>query len=94
MQVKGKKEPIHVYEPLCVSDEADETLLRHVEQYRLARENYLARRWQEAHSQLSELAADAPRFRKLCDVYLERIHQYRLEPPPEDWRGIWQHTSK
>lgn len=94
MQVKGKKEPIHVYEPLCVSDEADETLLRHVEQYRLARENYLARRWQEAHSQLSELAADAPRFRKLCDVYLERIHQYRLEPPPEDWHGIWQHTSK
>ncbi len=94
MQVKGKKEPIRVYEPLALAEEADEALLRELEQYRLAREAYLARQWQEAHTLFAALAAEAPGFRKLCTIYLERIQQYRHEQLPPDWCGVWQHTEK
>ncbi|HSC75592.1 MAG TPA: adenylate/guanylate cyclase domain-containing protein [Pseudomonadales bacterium] len=94
MQVKGKKEPIRVYEPLALRDEADEILMRHVYQYQLARASYLARRWEEAHSLFSALAAEAQRFRKLCDIYKERIKNYRTEQLPDDWCGVWQHTDK
>lgn len=94
MQVKGKKEPIRVYEPLALAEEADEALLRELEQYRLAREAYLARQWQEAHTLFAALAAEAPGFRKLCTIYLERIQHYRHEQLPPDWCGVWQHTEK
>jgi adenylate cyclase len=94
MQVKGKKEPIHVYEPLALSDEADEILMRHVQQYQLAREAYLAKHWEEAYSLFSALEAEATDFRKLCAIYKERIKNYRVEQLPDDWCGVWQHTEK
>lgn len=94
MQVKGKKEPIRVYEPLALSDEADEVLVRHVQQYHLAREAYLARHWEEAHSLFAGLSSTAEDFRKLCEIYKERIKLYRTQQLPDDWCGIWQHTDK
>ncbi len=94
MQVKGKLEPIRVYEPLALNDAADETLLRHVQQYGLAREAYLARRWEEAYSLFTGLAAAAGDFRKLCEIYRTRIQMYRTEELPDDWCGVWQHTEK
>lgn len=94
MQVKGKKEPIRVYEPLALRDEADEILMRHVQRYQLAREAYLGRHWEEAHSLFSAVAAEAVSFRKLCEIYKERIKNYRLEKLPDDWCGVWQHTEK
>lgn len=94
MVVKGKKEPIRVYEPLTLPEEADESLLRHLQQYRLAREAYLARQWEEAHSLFSGLAAEAADFRKLCEIYLERIRDCSLEQLPDEWCGVWYHTEK
>jgi adenylate cyclase len=94
MQVKGKLEPIRVYEPLALPDAANESLLRHVQQYGLAREAYLARRWEEAYSLFAGLAAVAEDFGKLCEIYRARIQVYRLEKLPDDWCGVWQHTEK
>lgn len=94
MQVKGKLEPIRVYEPLALPDAANESLLRHVQQYGLAREAYLARRWEEAYSLFAGLAAAAEDFKKLCEIYRARIQVYRVEKLPDDWCGVWQHTEK
>ena len=94
MQVKGKQEPIRVYEPLALRDAATEALLRHVQQYSLARAAYLLRHWEEAYSLFTALAAEAEGFRKLCGIYRERIQMYRVESLPDDWCGVWQHTEK
>ncbi|HQQ62210.1 MAG TPA: adenylate/guanylate cyclase domain-containing protein [Pseudomonadales bacterium] len=94
MIVKGKKEPIHVYEPLALVGEANEVLLRHVKAYTLARDAYLDRQWDVAQQGFSGLAAEAPDFSKLCAIYLGRIEQYRKEKLPDTWCGIWQHTEK
>jgi adenylate cyclase len=94
MQVKGKKEPIRVYEPLAMRDEADENLLRHVRQYELARQAFLGRHWEEAYSLFSALTAEDASAEKLCSIYLKRISTYRTETLPDDWCGVWQHTEK
>ena len=94
MQVKGKKEPIRVYEPLALTAEADKDLLRHVQQYAQAREAYLARRWTEAREQFIALLQEAEGFRTLCGIYLQRIVRYEKETLPDDWCGIWQHDNK
>lgn len=94
MVVKGKKEPIHVYEPLALAGEANTALLQHVNDYTAARAAYLDRQWDVAEKAFSVLMATAPDFRKLCGIYLERIEQYRKEKLPDTWCGIWQHTEK
>lgn len=94
MQVKGKQEPIRVYEPLLLREAANETLLRHVQQYELARDAYLARRWEAADNLFAQLATEAEDFSKLCEIYRARIQQYKTALLPDDWCGVWQHTEK
>jgi len=94
MQVKGKKEPIRVYEPLALKDEAEETLRGELAQYHLARQAYLARSWEEAEKRFSLLAEESSDFRKLCKIYLDRLNLYRKEKLPDDWCGVWQHNEK
>jgi adenylate cyclase len=94
MIVKGKKEPIHVYEPLALVSEANEALLRHVKAYTALREAYLARQWDVAEQGFTALGAEAPDFSNLCKLYLARIEQCRKEKLPDTWCGIWQHTEK
>ncbi|MEZ5435138.1 MAG: adenylate/guanylate cyclase domain-containing protein [Pseudomonadales bacterium] len=94
MQVKGKKEPIRVYEPLVLRTEASAELLQQVEQYGTARAAYLARQWDEAQQRYTALAEQSEVFKKLCAIYLQRIARYRAELLPDDWCGVWQHDSK
>lgn len=94
MQVKGKKEPIYVYEPLAIKADASDELLRHVQQYSVARAAYLAKDWQQAQQLFSQLKEEAKDFRALCKIYLQRIAQYQTEGVAEDWCGVWQHTEK
>lgn len=92
--VKGKKEPIRVYEPLETRDAATDAMMRAVDDYHIARKAYLARHWEEAQSLFSSLAARDPGSAKLCKIYIERITHYREEVLPEDWEGVWLHTEK
>ncbi len=92
--VKGKKEPIRVYEPIETRDVATDAMLRAVDDYQIAREAYLARRWQEAQSLFAHLAARDPGSAKLCKIYIDRITHYREEVLPDDWCGVWLHTEK
>lgn len=94
MQVKGKQEPIRVYEPLALRDEASEHLLQQVEQYRLARTAYLTRQWDAAQQWFTQLVADGGQFKTLSEIYLQRIQHYRAVVLPDDWCGVWQHDSK
>ncbi len=32
--------------------------------------------------------------RKVYEVYLDRIDSYIIEPPSEDWDGVFTHTTK
>jgi adenylate cyclase len=93
IQVKGKQEPIRVYEPLALNGEASDALLGAVQQYSAARVAYLAREWEKAAEQLAALRA-VDGFGALCEIYLERIALYKTTALPDDWCGVWQHDSK
>ncbi|MCB1616535.1 MAG: adenylate/guanylate cyclase domain-containing protein, partial [Pseudomonadales bacterium] len=94
IQVKGKDEPIRVFEPVCFKKEADKILLDNIARYNQARKHFLDRHWQLARSIFVKLATDDPGIEKLCSVYLERIRIFEKEPPAEDWTGVWRHDSK
>jgi len=92
VRVKGKAEPVAIFEPLGVTAELPAELLREVERFEAALGDYHARRWDEAEIKLMELGRANPR--KLYQVYLDRVTHFRFNPPAADWDGVFTFTSK
>lgn len=92
--VKGKHEPITVYEPVCLASEASASRRERVERYNEAVGWYFARQWEPAEAALRELAAQDP-GRRLYRLFLERIAALRDDPAlAAQWTGVYEHTSK
>lgn len=93
VRVKGKDEPVIIFEPLGATDGQPQDLLARVERFHAALLDYRQQRWDAAESALKSLAEEEPQ-RKIYAVYLERIRHFREDPPDVDWDGVFTHTSK
>ncbi len=93
LRVKGQKEPVVVFELLARKGQLDERKRRVVEVYLEGLAAYKMRNFSTACARFSEAAAldpsDGP-----SRVYLERAGNYRQTPPPVDWDGVYEMTSK
>lgn len=91
VQVKGKEDPVMLYEPLGKVGEVDPETLFELESYQEALECYYEGLWEDAYRQfyiLSKLNPD----RELYRVYLKRTESQ--QPPTDNWDGVFRHTSK
>lgn len=93
VRVKGKTQPVAIFEPLGRADELTAAEREDLSRYHDALVRYRARDWQGAAEILQRLAKADP-DRLLYRIYLERIALYREEPPPADWDGVFTHASK
>jgi adenylate cyclase len=93
VQVKGKEEPIRIYEPLCAISEASPELLSLVNEYHEAYAKYLAQDWVTAARMFTVLQEKSPQT-YLYTLYRERIATLREQRLPPDWDGTFRHTSK
>ncbi len=93
VQVKGKEQPVRIYQPLCQLNEASEELVELVEKYHQAYEAYLSQDWNRAEKLFSNLKSRDPGT-MLYDIYLERIHKLREEDLEALWDGTFRHTEK
>ena len=91
--VKGKREPVCVYEPVCRIEDASESRQARVKAYNTALDHYYSREWDEAEKILRELHKGDP-DRVLYKMYLERIDHLRGADLPDDWMGVFEHHSK
>jgi adenylate cyclase len=91
VRVKGKKEPVRIYE-LLAEGTPPPGVEREATRFEEAFDAYHEKRFDEAEAILTELqAADA---HALYALYLDRIRTFRQTPPPEDWDGTYTFTSK
>jgi adenylate cyclase len=92
VRVKGKAEPIAIYEPIglegTISRSQSEEMKLWVQTLRL----YRSQDWDNAEVALLNLSRASPRH--LYEVYGERIAHYRKEPPGSDWDGVWKFETK
>ena len=92
VRVKGKREPVHIYELLALAPGTPE-LTAFVERFRWGLSAYTAQRWDEAMARFREadaLRGGDPTSRK----YIERCEAMRREPPGPEWDGVFQMKTK
>ncbi|HZN95030.1 MAG TPA: adenylate/guanylate cyclase domain-containing protein [Myxococcales bacterium] len=92
VRVKGKRKPVRIYElrgmgqPAAAEAEA-------IRAFEAAVDHFSERRWDEAEAGFRKVMEswtdDAPSRR-----YLEEIKEYRVQPPPPQWDGVYTPTTK
>lgn len=94
IRVQGKKRPVAVYESYAHRpDRETDPLRRAMDRSALGVRAFRARRWGDARKAFEATLELLPGDR-MTAVYLERIGRYEVAPPPEDWDGVWEMTSK
>ena len=93
VRVKGKQEPIAIYQPIGHKNDVDKSVASELTAYKQALRSFRAQYWDKAEMDFFNLNRSSP-DRKLYQIYLERIAIYRQEPPGEDWDGVFVHTEK
>ncbi len=91
--VKGKTEPVRVYEVLDYhTDESFPNLMEVVNHFKEGRDHYRKGAWDKAVKSFKECLKLHPED-KLSQIYIEWCGAYKKHPP-KDWKGIRVATSK
>jgi adenylate cyclase len=93
IRVKGKDEPVTIFEPLGFAGSIDRAQLDEIESWNQALGHIRARDWDQADRVLSALARTAPGC-ELYRIFMGRVAEYRRQPPAEDWDGVTAFASK
>ena len=93
IKVVGKDEPVRVYELLGRTGELDRSAIYLRDTFELGLSAYRQQNWDRARSHfetcLKLKSGDRP-----AKVYLQRIQEFRNNPPPANWDGVWNLTKK
>jgi adenylate cyclase len=87
--VKGKKEPVKIFElihPMILRSEDQVRDL--IGEFHLARDYYKQQKWDNAKNHLSKCLMIRPSDEP-SQLYLERIEEFQASPPGDDWNGIY-----
>jgi adenylate cyclase len=93
VRVKGKDEPVAIYEPLGLAGEVSAEVLAQLKTWQHALRLYRAQDWEQAELQFYNLSRQAPEC-KLYQLYLARVAHWQKEPPGADWDGVTTFETK
>jgi len=93
VRVKGKSEPVTIYEPVGPAGGVSAELADEVRRSNAALEHYFDGNWEPALAAFEALRAAVPE-RKFYELYLERIATLRSGGVGPGWDGVFEHTSK
>jgi adenylate cyclase len=93
VRVKGKHEPVAIFEPLGKPGELDAAVLAELEQWHAALAQVRAQQWDAAAEAITRLQQAHPE-RALYALFLRNIAYHRLNPPGPDWDGVANYDSK
>ncbi len=93
IRVKGKKEPRKVFEVICKKGELIEEMSEGRKRYHQGLGLYRQRNCHEAIEAFQSVFDYLPNDR-VTRVYLERARAFSIQPPPPQWDGVYELTSK
>ena len=92
VRVKGKHEPVGIFEPVGRHNEFDAESAALLEDYAIALAAYRGQKWADAAQIFENLSLRQPHL--LYNVYLDRIRCFQEEAPQADWDGVFDHLTK
>ena len=93
IRVKGKNEPVAIFEPICLDTEADKKLKDELKIWRDALKAYRAQSWDQVEMNLLNLQRMNPDC-YLYEEYAKRVIQFRKNPPGPNWDGVTTFDEK
>ena len=94
IRVKGRTEPVRVYELLGPIDETED-LRPFVETFHRGLTLFQARKWDDAMGQFTRARAlRGSAGDRASDLYIQWSMEYKDMPPPEDWDGVHAALTK
>jgi len=93
VRVKGKDEPVTIYEPWGLEGQVDQAKLDEIKIWNHALKLYRSQDWDRAELQLLNLQKRVPNA-DLYGVFIERIAYFRAHPPEPGWNGAWIFETK
>ena len=93
VRVKGKKEAVNIFEPVCYREQASAQLLTEIDLYHEALALYFTRQWPDAEALFKRLHQQNPAT-LIYTIYLERIEALQSQNPGADWDGVYEQIRK
>jgi adenylate cyclase len=93
VRVKGKNEPVAIFEPLGKPADLDPAVLDELAAWDAALARVRAQDWDGAQDAIAALQAAHPK-QALYTLYLDRIAHWRAAPPGPDWDGVTTFETK
>lgn len=92
LTVKGKTQPVRIYEILQKRDASSAKLLKFQEVFEQGLKAYRDQKWKEAKKIFTLLVKDM--HDETSNIFLKRIELFEANPPGKDWDGVFTMTVK
>jgi adenylate cyclase len=93
VRVKGKDEPVVIYQPLGLEGQVEQAKLNEIKLWNQALKLYRNQDWDMAELQMLNLQKGSEDG-ELYGVFIERIAHFRAHPPQGGWDGAWTFETK
>ncbi|MCB1146066.1 MAG: adenylate/guanylate cyclase domain-containing protein, partial [Leptospiraceae bacterium] len=94
VRVKGKNEPVTLYELIGKADDFAQGRVDAVHEFELGISAYFKKDFSSAIKILEKIDTIRGEKDKAAHMLIERCQTYLLEPPPENWDGVFTRTHK
>lgn len=84
VSVKGKKEPIKIYELICLSEEFNEEIKEIIKNFEQGLKLYREKKFDKAVEFFKKNEGDEP-----SKIFIERCKYFKQNPPEENWDFVW-----
>ncbi|MDX2256458.1 MAG: adenylate/guanylate cyclase domain-containing protein [Pseudanabaenaceae cyanobacterium bins.39] len=94
IQVKGKLQPVGIYELVgLMTEPISDRQLQIIEHYQQGRTYYLERKFSKAVAAFAEVL-EIDSHNKAANLHISRCQHFLVNPPGDEWEGVWQLTEK
>ena len=90
MRVKGKQEPVRIYEGLYRHAIGEQSAI----EWQCAIDHYQEQNWVAARSGFESAIRQDCSGDSVAQLYLDRISAFEKEPPAKGWDGVWTMETK
>ncbi len=89
IRVKGKEQPVRIYELICKKDEAPAESEKQISAFSEALDLYRQKNFPDALKKFGNIQNDLP-----AQAFVKRCEEFIQNPPPADWDGVYTFTEK